>query len=379
MLTHGYLTTALRGAAVSTLVVTALAACSNDSSSDGATPSPSASAAATTSPATAGATVPAEATDAKPEKLFFAADSPWNTPVDTSSTDPRSEALLKRAKESVGVIEQTDGGRPVTQYQTGEEGLFVNTTRWTTPVVQGGPSTVMRCRQADCGDQPPGGRLPVPADVDPDPRYDGWYSIIDEDGRYAYDLWRGRRESDGTISYQYMRRWSLAGAGFGKPQEVSARGSGLPLIGGLIRPGELQAGEISHALAISVPGAATGVFVRPASSTDGNGRSSSLREGARIRLKADVVLRRATDPDTGKKIKMTAQQRRVGDAIVAALRTYGAIVVDRAAVPTLYAQRDVSSSLLVGNELQGLTLDDFEVVKLGSTYEYPATTTKAGQ
>jgi hypothetical protein len=46
-------------------------------------------------------------------------------------------------------------------------------------------------------------------------------------------------------------------------------------------------------------------------------------------------------------------------------------VVDRAAVPTLYAQRDVTDGLIRGNELQGLTLDDFEVLPLGQLYRYP--------
>jgi len=48
-------------------------------------------------------------------------------------------------------------------------------------------------------------------------------------------------------------------------------------------------------------------------------------------------------------------------------------VVDRAEVPTLYAQRDVTAGLINGNELQGLTLDDFEVVELGPRYDYPPT------
>ena len=77
------------------------------------------------------------------------------------------------------------------------------------------------------------------------------------------------------------------------------------------------------------------------------------------------------DPRTGKRIKMTKQQQRLADAIVACLRTYGAIVVDRAAVPTFYAQRDVTDNLIRGNELQGLLLDDFEVMPLGQSYAYP--------
>jgi hypothetical protein len=57
---------------------------------------------------------------------------------------------------------------------------------------------------------------------------------------------------------------------------------------------------------------------------------------------------------------------------------YGAIVVDRASVPTLYAQRGAVSDRLVGNELQGLTLDDFEVVTLPPLLQYPALTGTAG-
>jgi hypothetical protein len=61
----------------------------------------------------------------------------------------------------------------------------------------------------------------------------------------------------------------------------------------------------------------------------------------------------------------------MADAIVAALRTYGAIVVDRAKVPTLYAQRDVTADMISGNELQGLHMEDFEVIKTGERFVYP--------
>ena len=40
-------------------------------------------------------------------------------------------------------------------------------------------------------------------------------------------------------------------------------------------------------------------------------------------------------------------------------------------MPTLYAQRDVTAGLIRGNELQGLRLEDFEVVELGRRYDYP--------
>ncbi|GAA4700329.1 hypothetical protein [Nocardioides conyzicola] len=319
---------------------------------------------------------------AVPERRFFAADSPWNTRIDGAGVDDRSSRMISQARERVGVVQRTGSDKLDTQRRIVNAGVYINTERWTTAVVAGGKPTKLVCRQLVCGDGAETTVLSIPSDVDPDPRFDGWFTVFDVSKPIAYDLWRARREDDGTISYNFMRQWDTDGPGFQAPQKVSARGSGLPLFAGLIRPKELQAGLINHALAISVPGPAQGVFVQPASSTDGNGRITSLPEGARIRLKAGVQLARPTDPKTGKPIPMTPQQQRMSDAIVAALRTYGAIVVDRAAVPTLYAQRDVTSDMIAGNELGGLHLDDFEVVKLGQRYRFtpggqsaPTTTT----
>ncbi len=316
---------------------------------------------------------------AVPESRFFSESSPWNTRIDGSPADPRSAQMMTLARERVGVvvngntsIGSSDGSTTLrVDRSVVDAGVYINTEAWTTPVVAGGQPTKLVCRQLVCGDGAETQVLDVPADVDPDPRYDGWFTVFDVSKPIAYDLWRARREDDGTISYNYMRKWDLNGPGFQAPQLSSARGSGLPLFAGLIRPNELQAGLINHALAISLPGPAQGTFVQPASTTDGNGRPSSVPEGARIRLKANVTLPVPTDPKTGKPIKLTTQQKRMSDAIVAALRTYGAIVVDRAAVPTLYAQRDVTADMIAGNELSGLRLDDFEVVKLGKKYQFP--------
>lgn len=312
-----------------------------------------------------------------PERRFFSDSSPWNRRIDTTKVDPRSDRMIELAHERVGVIERPGSDVPLTQHRRVDEGIYINTVRWTDPVVAGGTPTSLVCRQLVCGDGANTQVLNIPDDVDPDPRYDGWFTVFDTGASLAYDLWRARREDDKTISYNYMRKWDLNGPGYSRPYQEGARGSGLPLFAGLIRPGELESGEIQHALAISLPGPAQDYFVQPASSTDGNGRVASIPEGARIRLKRDVVLPPPRDPRTGKLIKLSRQQRRLADAIVACLRTYGAIVVDRAAVPTLYAQRDVTDGLIRGNELQGLKLDDFEVMQLGRRYRYPPEHTDA--
>ncbi len=296
---------------------------------------------------------------------FFSEKSPWNTRIDTLPVDSRSSGMLELARRRIGTIEQP-GRKPRTVSRVIRAGLTLNTRAWAPVIVevdrQNGVPTTLMCRQVDCGAgiQVPSS-LPLPAGTRPDPRYDGWMSIIDRADGLGYDLWRARRQNTGTITFQFSKAWALAGPGFSKPISVSperavgARGSGLPLFAGVVGPGEMQAGEINHALAISVPGLARRRYVQPASATDGIGPVRALPAGARIRLKATVKI------DT-KAVKKP--QRRYVEAVLAALRTYGAIVVDRAAVPTLYGQYGTLERFFEGNELSWIKLSDFEVLSL---------------
>lgn len=366
----------------------------------------------------------------------FAASSPWNTAVENAAIDRRSRQWIAGAQQRRGVVEQA-GAAPRTELRTINAGLFINTRRWTVPVVdeEGAVPTRVVCRQLPpyCGDGARVSSLLIPADESPLPQYDGWFTVLNRSEGVAYDLWRARRGRAGNvISYQFMRKWDLDGPGFQEPNTVSARGSGLPLFAGLIQPEEIQAGRIDHALAISLPGPAQRNYVQPASSTDGVGQLSSIPEGARIRLKSSVTLRslvgridpRCDDPAFGLSLRddgtvdravrrgaCTAYRfpgrtnRRAAEAMITALKRYGAIVVDRSRVPTLYAklnydwsqplrdpqgrlldgngrvltraqaeaEGDVSTPLLRGNEIEGLKVSDFEVVQVrGNILKFPA-------
>ncbi len=300
---------------------------------------------------------------------FFSASSPWNQQVDNLPNAPDSPQLLRLADERLVPVQQAGQQGIEATYRAVGTGLTVNTCSWTDPIVneQAGRSTRVFCRQVRCGpDATHLTTLPIPSDVNPDPRSDGWFTVVDGSTGVAYDFWRARRQADGSISYAYVKKWNIDGSGYQAPYQVSARGSGLPLFAGEITLSDLRSGQIDHALAISVPGAAEGSFVAPASSTDGDGPVDSLPEGARIRLKPGVRLR---DLPRG-------SNQRIADAIVAALVRYGAIVVDRSVVPTLYAQRDVSGRYVLGNELRSISLNDFEVVALPQRHEYPAGATE---
>lgn len=333
--------------------------------------------------ATTGATPPGTGSavtagsDPVADGRLFSADSPWNTAIEGLPVAGDSDRMMELATERKAAREIPGQEGVETFVRKVGDGLYVNSQFWAPLIVaantDGAVSTRFVCRQSKCS--APGWPLPdqiaVPANTTPDPRFDGWLSVIDRENGMGYDFWRARREGDGTISYQFGKSWTLDGPGFSKPvgfdpdRAVGARGSGLPLFAGLIGPEELEAGQIDHALAISVPGLASRNFVQPASVTDGVGNPRSLPAGARIRLRADVRINE-------KQLRsIKGPRRRSADAILTALRTYGAIVVDRAAVPSIYAPLGTSQKLIRGGELSWLRLKDFEVVSLPQIYKDP--------
>lgn len=356
-----------------------------------------------TATATGTAPIAADASSfAKAVSRPFSDASPWNrviasSPVDSRSARMISDAQLRLGVEGVRIEDLTVKRRRITS------AIYINTRKWTPPVLNADAAdavaTALVCRQPNlpppnnlCGDGYLVPRLRIPPSAAPYPQYDGWLTVIDAAGGFGYDLWRARRGANGaaTMSYLYMRRWNLKGTGYLPPKAPSARGSGLPLFAGIITPADIRAGVIRHALAISVPGPASTNYVQPASVTDGNGRAASLPEGARLRLKSSISLASVLRKLPG------ATSRHASTVLYNALRRYGAIVVDRSAVPTLYGQltsewqtplrnargiatapdgrtalprsernrRRFQTPLLRGGEASGLRLTDFEVISL---------------
>jgi len=341
------------------------------STGDTATPFTGATGTDTTTPTAGSASDPAV-----DSIRYFSPESPWNTSVDGLPVAGNSARLLQLGLERFAVREVPGRQGVETFVRKLTPSIFINTEAWAPLVVaaggEGAEVTRLVCRQSDCGpdDPPVPDEIALPPGTTPDPKYDGWLSVIDLDAGLGYDFWRARRQSDGTISYQYSKAWTLNGPGFSKPvsedpqRAPGARGSGLPLFGGLISPAELQAGRIDHALAISLPGIARRSFVQPASVTNGIGKRQSLPAGARLRLRSDVGIRNSPRGFKG-------DRRRSVETILTALREFGAIIVDRSSVPTLYAPRGTPQRLIRGDELSWLTTDDFQVLQLPQIFQDP--------
>ena len=83
----------------------------------------------------------------------------------------------------------------------------------------------------------------------------------------------------------------------------------LPIVGGAITLSDLSAGQINHALALVVPDTRAGWFASPAERDDGRSTSSSsLPEGARLRLNPSLNLAALHMPPLTRMIAVAAQR-----------------------------------------------------------------------
>jgi hypothetical protein len=154
------------------------------------------------------------------------------------------------------------------------------------------------------------GPVPFPADAGGSVGSDGALVVLDPANGFAYDFWRVKHTSSGW-SAGYGSRFSLAGDGI---PGHGATGSDIPLLDGVIRTGEIEAGEIRHALSIATQDTCSS-FRYPASKSDGHGTGPScLSEGSRLQL----------DPSFNCKTLSPAALV----AVCGALEHYGAYVKD---------------------------------------------------
>ncbi|MGH9018664.1 MAG: hypothetical protein ACRDY1_13025 [Acidimicrobiales bacterium] len=127
---------------------------------------------------------------------------------------------------------------------------------------------------------------------------------------------------------------------------TSADAAGLPILPGLVRPDEVEAGVIDHAIGVTVP-ATDDTYVWPARHEAGTANAALPPMGLRLRLKADVDISPFPPMD---------------QVILQALKTYGMIVADNGSpwfisgVPSSYWNNTTL------HELTTITGSDFEVV-----------------
>ena len=142
-------------------------------------------------------------------------------------------------------------------------------------------------------------RVPLPADAHPAAGSDEHLTLIQPSTDSLWEFWHLRREGGqwraawgGAIhdlsaspGYYTANSWPGARSYWG------ASATSLPVVAGTMTIGELESGQIDHALAISIPNARRGVVAFPAQRTDGTlTTSAAIPEGATFRLDPTLKL-----------------------------------------------------------------------------------------
>jgi hypothetical protein len=168
-------------------------------------------------------------------------------------------------------------------------------------------------------------RVPLPADAHPAAGSDAHLTLIQPSTDSMWEFWHLRRDGSqwraawgGAIhdvssspGYYTSDSWPGARASWG------STATSLPVVAGTMTIGELERGQIDHALALAIPDAREGVFAFPAQRTDGTLNTSvAIPEGAIFRLDPKLDLASLHLP-------------RIIETMAEAAQRYGIIVRDR--------------------------------------------------
>ena len=248
---------------------------------------------------------------------WYAANSFWNTPISASaSIDPNSANIISYAISSYGsgasLANDNAWGLSYVYTTASSKAYTVACTEYCSS------STTV---------------LPIPAGTVPNTGSDGHLSVIN--GANEIDMWQAKYNassdswSASTITTTTINGW---GANCAEGQScMGANAAGFALLGGAIRPEEISAGVIPHALSLMTPATRSGYIACPATSSDGkSSNANAIPEGAQIQL----------NPSFNVAAQSWAPWQKT---IAVALQQYGAFVSDTGGSLAFYAVNDINS------------------------------------
>jgi hypothetical protein len=261
--------------------------------------------------------IPPLAAAGKPARRAFSPESPFNKKIPPRTpTDPASQAAIR----SLLAFGQT---------------VNVNLGSWTPPVFVATKTSPVKSVQLPRGASVD---VPVPSGAAPSTDTDGYLTIIDRPRGCTYDFFRAQQRGDGSWVAGGAAAFRLGGTGVHRPWGV--RASGFALLAGLIRPSEVRANRIEHALVMGIPNTSPS-FRAPATTSDGR-TPGGIAMGSHFQLDPNFDVSRLP-PD----------QR----MIARAMQRYGVYIGDTSGAITLYAQNTASTSgFLYPDWANGLTL-----------------------
>jgi hypothetical protein len=286
----------------------------------------------------------------------FSSSSYWNTPLpEDAPRDPDSKKIISFIKEH----STTDFIRFAGAFSSG---------RWGNPIYWSDEDDPIYAIRNSCHyRQPPEfDAVRIPDGARPDPTPDSAMTIYDQSQGLVFGLhWAEYEESTGTWSacggtVYYLDSNGLHGQLRRSDESRNTGHRGVPPPTYAVRYDEIQDGAINHVLKIAVPITKCAHVFPMVGDECGIRGANAPPEGARIRIKPSVDL---------SSLGLSAEAL----VVARALQTYGAVIGDQSGGPvSLKLENTVAEGrghlwegLLPPDALSPITLDDFEVIRLG--------------
>jgi hypothetical protein len=273
-----------------------------------------------------------------PKCEMFPPDNVWNTPINKLPVDPRSSQYIA----AIGADDPLHPDFGQGDWDGEPIGIPYNVVSGTQPKV---PVHFMYASESNPGPYP----VPPHSSIEGGANSSGdrHVIVVDTGNCTDYEMWSAYPKDGGAYwDAGSGALFSLSSDKLRPATWTSADAAGLPILPGLVRPDEVAAGVIDHAIRVTVPNT-DDRFIWPARHQAGQADPSDPPMGLRLRLKASVDI---------------SGYPRMDRVILQALKTYGMIVADNGSpwyisgVPSSYWDNNTL------HQLDGITGSDFQVV-----------------
>lgn len=186
--------------------------------------------------------------------------------------------------------------------------------------------------------------VPIPPDAQPAPGTDGEMVIINVDTGEEWGMIKANKDIAGNWTAGGVYRYHIENSGV-PPEGFAQRGAGIGALAGIVRPCEIEKGDIGHAVTIAYDSPCSPDTCRsngwdpvipPFTKTDGEGLSTfDIPEGARLAIKPEIS---RADIDTA------CSWVRGCILWVLNMQEYGGFIVDNSGHPKTYAEGDMTAN-----------------------------------
>ncbi len=272
----------------------------------------------------------------------FPADNSWNQDISHMPVDPNSANYVASIMHS--------GGNGHLHADFGGGGAY------------GIPYIVVPANQpttninfTDYGDESDPGPYPIPlnAPIEGNGEGDAHVLALQQGSCKLYEMYNAHPTSSGWDASSGAV-FDLSSNALRPDRWTSADAAGLPILPGLVRYDEVQAGEIDHAVRVTV-GTVQKAWVHPATHYGTSNDPNTPPYGTKLRLRADFDL----SPYHGESL-----------VILTALKKYGMIVADQGSSWFITGASDPRWDDEDLNQLKTVPGTAFEVVQLGEIHHY---------